>query len=37
MEGSSYFTCQGTALAIEGSHTECGCYLITSITDFSLD
>ncbi|MCT8248194.1 PAAR domain-containing protein [Proteus vulgaris] len=37
IEGSSDFTCQGTALATEGCHTECGCYLISSITNFSLD
>lgn len=36
IEGFPNFICQGTSIAVEGCHTECGCYLISSITDFSL-
>lgn len=37
IDGCSNTTCQGVLVAVEGCHTECGCYLISSITDFSLD
>lgn len=37
IEGSPHLSCQGTPIAVDGCHTECGCYLISSITDFSLD
>ncbi|EKT56156.1 PAAR domain-containing protein [Providencia burhodogranariea] len=36
IEGSSDFTCKGIQIAVDGCRTECGCYLISSITDFSL-
>ncbi|ODQ07454.1 MULTISPECIES: PAAR domain-containing protein [Enterobacterales] len=37
IEGSSNFICKDSFIAVEGCRTECGCYLIASITDFSLD
>ncbi|KLN95584.1 PAAR domain-containing protein [Moellerella wisconsensis] len=36
IEGTINFTCQGIPIAINGSKTECGCYLIASITEFNL-
>ncbi|MEX6255217.1 hypothetical protein AB6F10_07790 [Providencia huaxiensis] len=36
MEGATELTCKGIPVAVDGSKTECGCYLIASITDFNL-
>lgn len=36
IEGAPDFSCNGTPIAVEGCHTECGCYLISSITEFSV-
>ncbi|HHR6043512.1 PAAR domain-containing protein [Providencia alcalifaciens] len=36
IEGATEFTCKGIPVAVDGSKTECGCYLIASITDFNL-
>lgn len=36
IEGASNFTCNGIAIATDGCRSDCGCYLISSLTDFSL-
>ncbi|MER5081476.1 PAAR domain-containing protein [Providencia stuartii] len=36
IEGATELTCKGIPVVVDRSKTECGCYLIASITDFNL-